>query len=361
MDASRNSVPSDGVGITIKILSAAIQHLRDDEFFFRRVRDRWITDDTLVNVIVAMEVLSPSLCLTGRMLNTLLSNKVEWKSQYELYDYRNSCYVNRVKYGKNPGTFYYLRSEGKTINNPTICPAWRNKVIAKQQSICKTFDDERASIRSSVIAPSPSKRPRIGPPPPAVTDKPPPAAVTDAIKRLLAETNWDSPEAFALFNPIENDSSTKQTLERRVIKLTTVLQNVDGYKNIILGGDPKKVCTESDIFNIRQRSLYLRAAYSIALKNDWQYNGDHSWENCCKEAVEKVNDLGFDYVKNGETVERWNKVFRETEYFNGKIPSTSERVLRTNSVDTGEGKEVCSKSSSLHVYLLRSGPDGTQE
>jgi hypothetical protein len=77
MDTSGNSVPSDGGGITTIILSTAIQHLRDDEFFFRRVFDQRITDDTLVKVIVSMEVLSASLNLTGRVLNTLLSTHIE--------------------------------------------------------------------------------------------------------------------------------------------------------------------------------------------------------------------------------------------------------------------------------------------
>jgi hypothetical protein len=30
------------------------------------------------------------------------------KSQYELYDNCNACHINRVKFVKKPGMFYYI-------------------------------------------------------------------------------------------------------------------------------------------------------------------------------------------------------------------------------------------------------------
>ena len=94
------------MSVTKEIVRAAIERLRDDDFLFRRIRDRWISDKTFLEAIKTIGLIDSSLTFTTKELNQGLSNTKEWKTQYEFYDERNTCGLHRAKYGKNPGTFY---------------------------------------------------------------------------------------------------------------------------------------------------------------------------------------------------------------------------------------------------------------
>ena len=54
------------MSVTKEIVRAAIERLRDDDFLFRRIRDRWISDDTLLESI-KMQDLIESLLRASRV------------------------------------------------------------------------------------------------------------------------------------------------------------------------------------------------------------------------------------------------------------------------------------------------------
>jgi len=99
--------------VTRDILEKAIGCLQADKFYFKRVSDRWITGETFVEAIKAAKLIHPTLTLNETVLNTILSRHATWKTQYQHYDNTNTCGIHQAKFGKNPGTFWYLRSEGK--------------------------------------------------------------------------------------------------------------------------------------------------------------------------------------------------------------------------------------------------------
>ena len=94
------------------------------------------------------DLIDSSLEFTMKNLNQGLSNDKEWKTQYEFYDEHNTCGLYQVKYGKNPGTFYYLQSEGKRIKNPAISAKWRNTILSKQGHILQTLKDMCPPVHS---------------------------------------------------------------------------------------------------------------------------------------------------------------------------------------------------------------------
>ena len=206
----------------------------------------------------------------------------------------------------------------------------QNGILSKQGHILQTLKDTRPPVRSMrpLPAAAASASAHATRPSPATTLNPTPAKrsqiesnstvtpeVADALRTLESQTNWESPEAFALFHPAKKDESTRVTLKHHVEKLSTILQEVTGYLNVIDGGDPNNVCSPSNIFDIRERCRYLWLAYEITL-NRWEYYGVNSWCSCCDEAVKWVNEVnGSSFVKDGETIMRWNVIFQESGYF----------------------------------------------
>ena len=78
----------------------------------------------------------------------------------------------------------------------------------------------------------------------------------------------------------------------RVKIFTEVLKSADGYKRVVSHSEENLLPSEQ-IFHIRNKCLYLRTAYTIALnKLGWDSN---NWVAiCCQEALDLLASLGFD-------------------------------------------------------------------
>ncbi|KAI2509106.1 hypothetical protein MHU86_5354 [Fragilaria crotonensis] len=121
-----------------------------------------------------------------------------------------------------------------------------------------------------------------------------------------------SPEAFYLFKPQAGTGETPQeALERRIQLLQSVHKHEDSWRNVIVGRDADQFCTKSEIVGIRQRATFLCCAYQLALKhmNQW------TWQDCCREACQCLNNLGMSQATFYKTVAEWNGVFRRLECF----------------------------------------------
>jgi hypothetical protein len=121
----------------------------------------------------------------------------------------------------------------------------------------------------------------------------------------------DSPEAAKLFGFNEGEDVYNK-LGERVTLLKGALQKPDGYKSILQCSE--ETLNADQVFKIRNKCVFLIRAYQIALeklgKNNTRWKKD-----CCQEAVDQINDIGFVTTINANTLMNWNINFRKHEKF----------------------------------------------
>ena len=82
----------------------------------------------------------------------------------------------------------------------------------------------------------------------------------------------DSPEARQVFKPASgigsNTETAKEAVERRIKLLQTVHDDAESWGNVIVGREEEYACSKSEIFEIRQRALFLCDSYQLAYKNE---------------------------------------------------------------------------------------------
>ena len=85
--------------------------------------------------------------------------------------------------------------------------------------------------------------------------------------------------------------------------LRGVLRRPKGFKSIIQQSD--EPLPENQVFQIRNKCVFLLRAYEIALKKMGTTNT--RWvKDCCQVAVDQVNGLGFNTTINAKTLSCWN-------------------------------------------------------
>ena len=106
---------------------------------------------------------------------------------------------------------------------------------------------------------------------------------------------WDSTLArstFGYYKPFDLYQQTKPVQEivlERMMKLRSGYKTFNRWKNNILDGDKNKLCTHHDIFIIQLKCKYISIALKVALENLDKSN--LNWLDCCKLAIEKVDEL----------------------------------------------------------------------
>ena len=122
---------------------------------------------------------------------------------------------------------------------------------------------------------------------------------------------WDSTEAAKLFG-FNKGEDMYNKLGERVTLLKGAIQKPDGYKTIL--HHCNKALDADQVFKIRNKCVFLIQAYQIALEmlgtNNTRWKKD-----CCQEAVNQINDIGFDTSINANTLMNWNIDFRKYEMF----------------------------------------------
>jgi hypothetical protein len=81
-----------------------------------------------------------------------------------------------------------------------------------------------------------------------------------------------------------SNESPQEALERRIQILQSVHKSEDSWRNVIIGRDADNFCTKAEIFEIRQRAIFLCRAYQLALKhmNNW------TWYKCCPRGMQSA-------------------------------------------------------------------------
>jgi hypothetical protein len=124
---------------------------------------------------------------------------------------------------------------------------------------------------------------------------------------------WESPEAAKLFGfDYKNRDDVFDGLTARVKILTKVLRFSDAYKCVV--SHSEKNLLPKQIFHIRNKCLFLRTAYTIAL-NKLERDSNNWVATCCQEALDLLAGLGFDTTVDAKRISYWNIDFYKDNCF----------------------------------------------
>ena len=136
---------------------------------------------------------------------------------------------------------------------------------------------------------------------------------------------WESTDAADMFG-FERGSDVYSGLMQLVETLTLVAQSANGYEEagiIELHKDSK--LTTNALYELRNKCLYLRVAYSIALE---KYRVGFPFQACCDEASRKLNELTYINAATGRTIMSWNRIFRVNHQFPNPNPYVANGIKR---------------------------------
>ena len=79
--------------------------------------------------------------------------------------------------------------------------------------------------------------------------------------------HWYSAEAVKLFVLASIKEDTWDAIAQQIDILESAWRQPNGYKNVIIDGDPFDNCTENDMLKVREKCLFLIKALRLALLN----------------------------------------------------------------------------------------------
>ena len=226
--------------------------------------------------------------------------------------------------------FYYVARKGTTVNRPTevglkftdvhpqsIAPLGPPLARSSTMAACTTASATTAATTTGGEESQASKRPRLN---------------ESTVLELESEQYyWKSPEAAKLFLGIDGNSkkNRKQVpddgenttacdnvdiehiMSDRIKVFKSVQKEVDGWKKIVFTHDVKDACSPTDVFILRQKSLFLCRAYEVALDK----MPFATWNDCCQQAINELSVYGFTLATSSRTIATWNLSFRKSAMF----------------------------------------------
>ena len=163
---------------------------------------------------------------------------------------------------------------------------------------------------------------------------------------------WDSPEARKLFS-VHDDEETQQSIRIQIETLMKANATESSYVEVVYGIERFEDDTLSKFekHHIRQKSQLLCMSLNLALENMNKW----TWNQCCREAIERAKKMGVTIVENPKTIEKWYRNFREKRKF--CIPLKAKHnlppFLELNPDVCSAIKEyACSKLSTLSVEMM---------
>jgi hypothetical protein len=312
------------------VVIRAVLLIRSDITYGPRLFNSWLPAETWVEALRNLGHIDEDLVFSVRQFNAAFSKSSTYGSALLRFDGSNLTGMFRVTFQHRH--YYYFTQELKQVKYPSpLNGAWKERVL------------ERAANALTI----PSTRAR----PATVVDSTTAFGINVRVdgnanedeeefqrKRQRLETvasscsYWPaSPEAYQLFSSrgpsfrgegIDSNSTTlgetmildenpQETVERRITALQAVHESADSWRGVVKGGDPDNFCSKTEIFEIRQRATFLCLAYQLALQkmNQW------TWQDCCKAACSRLNDLGLQQATFYRTIAEWNKIYRKLECF----------------------------------------------
>jgi hypothetical protein len=240
--------------------------------------------------------------------------------------------------------FYYVAKKGTTIKRPTEVGLKFTEINHQtivplgpplpRNTTAATSGTATTSMAATVTATNqegsqPSKRARIE------------TVLLDGENDLYY---WKSSEAAKLFLGIDGSikrsrkhTDGEDTLENvdierimadRIAVLKSVQQETDGWKKIVYTHDVHDACSHTDVFILRQKSLFLCRAYELALDK----MPFLTWNDCFQQSIDKLSVFGFTLATNSRTIATWNQSFRKLALFPHPNPIVASSLSVENPV-----------------------------
>ena len=123
---------------------------------------------------------------------------------------------------------------------------------------------------------------------------------------------WQSPEAFILFKPVENET-VLEAVNNQIELLGEANKSDFGYTELIenIKDFNLKDLSTYQIFCLRQKCTYLALALTLAKENMNKW----TWKKCCEEAITLLKKTGIKQTSNPQTIMEWYRKFRVKRRF----------------------------------------------
>ena len=144
---------------------------------------------------------------------------------------------------------------------------------------------------------------------------------------------FNSPEAKLLFKNKEGES-VEECISRRIDMFDEILNNRKDISLLVNKAGEKNCEMNNTQFTLMtHRMHYLRNAYLQLLNVDT--SKPISFQECCEEAIKKMNEVGIRTITNSKTVMQWNRIFRVNENFpHPNIFIEMDKTYRSPFLDT---------------------------
>ena len=193
------------------------------------------------------------------------------------------------------------------------------------------------------------------------------SAVSTAAEDIVIEVRrcggwWDSGDARKLFAPCKllynTDCDVKAIVLERIEILESVNRSSMNWKNVIdarcnTSSEAKGHYSESDVFSLRYRSMYLALALkqfvlnvTDNLKTQW------TWKQCLNWAIEAMNDVGVEFYSSCVTLRKWHRKFARHRFYFYKAPEAKSACPRFF-VDNPDAMDAFKKYAIANIKDLR--------
>jgi len=273
--------------------------------------------------------LSPehAVALDLKTFNAAMAKSRKWGITMHFYDGTNTSNVWHVTFSKLH--FYMVSSPRRQVQYPAkVNNAWCQEIYRSEAGILRrTHSAIEAGLLddSEVIEGVSERSDDILDDSNVVSGNEQQNLLYEAIRISAAPTierpsgiYWDSTDAKKLFGARPDDENVLTTLERKIDILKASNQTAEGYRCVIFGRDPHNICTQHQIYQIRQHCAILCMAYIFA--KDQMHDHKTTWEICCSQACSLLNMCGIQQITDWSVLERCNIAFQSRECFDHPNP-----------------------------------------
>ena len=172
---------------------------------------------------------------------------------------------------------------------------------------------------------------------------------------------WESGDARRLFAPCTilyaSDCNVREIVMQRIEILESVNHSASKWSNVV---DTTTGCSivnahysESDVFSLRYRSMYLALALKqFVLNVTGDLRSQWTWKRCLCHSIEAMNDVGVEYYSSFATLARWHRKFARHRYYFYKAPDAKAACPRFF-VENPDAMDAFKKHGVANIKDLR--------
>ena len=172
---------------------------------------------------------------------------------------------------------------------------------------------------------------------------------------------WNSGDARKLFAPCkllyDADCDVKEIVLERIEILESVNCLAANWMNVAdvrcASSVEKSHYSESDVFSLRYRSLYLALAlkqFVLHVTNDLRTQW--TWKQSLNWAIKSLNDVGIEYYSSSVTLRKWHRKFAMNRFYFFQAPG-AKNVCPRFFVDNPDAMDAFKKHAIANIKDLR--------